>query len=76
MEEVSSSLPTEPVLLYLSAPNRPGHICTRLFIPHIRIVGVGTSSPSNCFFQNFAPKQETFQTVFSPDSLSQHIHRA
>lgn len=35
MEEVSSSLPTEPTLLYLSASTLPGHICIHLFIPDI-----------------------------------------
>lgn len=60
MEEVSSSLPTEPALLYLSAPTQPGHICIHLFIPHIRIVGVGTPLPHQLLLQNFAPKQEAF----------------
>lgn len=48
MSEVSSSLPTEPALVYLSDPALPGYICVCLLAPHIRIVGVGTP-PS---FQN------------------------
>lgn len=45
MSEVSSSLPTEPTLVYLSDPTLPGYICVHLLLPHIRIVGVGIPLP-------------------------------
>lgn len=51
MSEVSSSLPTEPALVYLSDPALPGYICVHLLIPHIRIVGVGIP-PTHTAFQN------------------------
>lgn len=35
MSEVSSSLPTEPALVYLSDPALPGNICVHLLTPHI-----------------------------------------
>lgn len=60
MKEVSSSLPTQPTLLYLSAPARPGHICIHLFIPHIRVVGVGTSSPLQLLLSKLCPQAGGF----------------
>lgn len=54
MSEVSSSLPTEPTLVYLSDPALPGYICVHLLIPHIRIVGVGISPlPPLLLFKSF-----------------------
>lgn len=50
MSEVSSSLPTEPVLVYLSDPALPDCNCVHLLIPHIRIVGVGNPPPFSPLF--------------------------
>lgn len=60
MSDVSSSLPTEPALVYLSDPTLPGYICVHLLIPHIRIVGVGSPLPIplHCFFSKPCPKHE------------------
>lgn len=58
MSEVSSSLPTEPALVYLSDPALPGYICVHLLSPHIRIVGVGIPPlPATASFQNPAPSR-------------------
>lgn len=58
MSEVSSSLPTEPALVYLSDPARPGYICVHLLIPHIRIVGVGIPPAHHCFFSKPCSKRK------------------
>lgn len=57
MSEVSSSLPTEPALVYLSDPALPGYICVHLLSPHIRIVGVGIPPLPATAFQNPAPSR-------------------
>lgn len=64
MSEVSSSLPTEPTLVYLSDPALPGYICVHLLIPHIRIVGVGIPPPApHHFFSKPCLKHEVLDSV-------------
>lgn len=52
MSEVSSSLPTEPALVYLSDPALPGYICVHLLTPHILLWVLGIPPPPSAAFQN------------------------
>lgn len=77
LSEVSSSLPTEPSLVYLSDPALPGYICVHLLMSHIRMVGVGIPRPSPpptlLLFKNLARSIRS-QILFRPKRLSQHTH--
>jgi hypothetical protein len=59
MEEVSSSVPTEPTLLYLPAPTLPGHICIHLFIPGILLWA--WVPPPMASFKTLPPSRRLFR---------------
>lgn len=56
MQEVSSSLPTEPAQLYLSNPALPA-TSVYIYLLLTSVLWAWVFSPSDCFLQNLAPSR-------------------